>query len=245
MRIRPLWIVVAAPLLFAVTLLVQAYRVANAEYLEVPEYRVEASVGDGGRPLRVAVLGDSTAAGIGSPTIEDALPTLIATRVAESLDRRVDVMGYGVSGAVTADIASAQLPLIEEADVVVIVIGSNDVTHLTAPWRFDDQTREMLRSARQRGVPVVLGGIPLFDVVSFPQPLRWTVARWSTVHRGIQARVAQQIDGVTYVNIARDASPRFEGIPASMSSDGFHPGPIGYGFWADALAAGVVEAVGS
>lgn len=35
----------------------------------------------------------------------------------------------------------------------------------------------------------------------------------------------------------------FFGVPNAMSCDGFHPGPIGYGFWADALAADVAAAV--
>ncbi|MBA3586444.1 MAG: SGNH/GDSL hydrolase family protein, partial [Chloroflexi bacterium] len=37
-------------------------------------------------------------------------------------------------------------------------------------------------------------------------------------------------------------SPRFEGRPEATSSDGFHPSPIGYGFWADAIAPAVVAA---
>ena len=248
MRLRPWAFAVAAPLAFAGVLVAEIVAVANAEYLpNDPGYRVDAVAGppDQRAPLRMVVLGDSTAAGVGSPTVEESLPALVADRVAQRLGRRVEVMGYGVAGARTADIAAEQLPLVRDADVIVIVIGSNDVTHLTAPWRFDDQTREMLTAARASGARVVLGGIPLFDVVAFPQPLRWSLARVSTIHRRIQARVAAQLDDVVYVNIARDASPRFVGVDGAMSSDGFHPGPPGYGFWADALADGVARALES
>jgi lysophospholipase L1-like esterase len=29
-------------------------------------------------------------------------------------------------------------------------------------------------------------------------------------------------------------------VPEATSSDGFHPSPIGYGFWADAIAPAIV-----
>jgi lysophospholipase L1-like esterase len=41
------------------------------------------------------------------------------------------------------------------------------------------------------------------------------------------------------VDLAAEASPRFLDTPEATSSDGFHPSPIGYGFWADALAPAV------
>lgn len=46
-----------------------------------------------------------------------------------------------------------------------------------------------------------------------------------------------------FVDLAAEASPRFAGVPEATSSDGFHPSPIGYGFWADAIALTVVNAL--
>jgi lysophospholipase L1-like esterase len=48
---------------------------------------------------------------------------------------------------------------------------------------------------------------------------------------------------VVFVDLAEQASPRFLGVPEATSPDGFHPSPVGYGFWADALAPAVVEAL--
>jgi lysophospholipase L1-like esterase len=92
---------------------------------------------------------------------------------------------------------------------------------------------------------VVLGGIPLFGgATALAQPLRWVVDRNASVMRDVQRRAATGTPGVTFVDIASLASPRFRGVPGAMSPDGFHPGPPGYGFWADALAPAVVDAAG-
>ena len=243
---------VAVPLLFVAVLAGEAVLATRGEYLpEDPGYVVAATAtpaaapGDGA-PLRMVVLGDSTVAGLGAETETDSVAVQTAQRVADEIGRPVEVRGLGVSGARTADVLNEQIPQIVsgEADVVVIVIGSNDTTHLTPPWRFDDLTRSMLtRASEQAGdVPVVLGGVPLFgSATALRQPLRGVVDLYAKVLRRIQRDVAAETAGVEFVNIAVEASPRFVGVPDAMSRDRFHPAATGYGFWADALAAGVVR----
>lgn len=240
------------PLAFVALLAVEAVMATRGQYL--PAHfgdRVDATVEPGddqaaGTTLRMVMLGDSTVAGVGSPTAEQSLPVLTAQRVSDATGRRISVTGLGVSGARTAHVAREQIPLLgDDVDVVVIVIGSNDTTHATPPWRFDDLTREMLAAAQDKapGAVIVLGGVPLFGSAdALAQPLRWVVDQYAKPLRSIQRRVADERD-VTFVNIAVEASPRFRGVPEAMSSDGFHPAPVGYGFWADALAAGITDAL--
>lgn len=204
-------------------------------------------IGDGDRePLELRLLGDSTAAGVGTDRAADALPTLVAERVASQLGRPVHVVGLGMSGVRTADVASAQLAPVRGADVVVIVIGSNDVIHATPPWRMRRRTAALLDAAAALDVPVVLGGIPRFSGVgALQQPLRAIVDGYAAVLRDVQQEVAATRSDVRFVDIAELASPRFVGVPEAMSSDEFHPSTVGYGFWADALAPAVVDAVRS
>ena len=229
-------------------LAVEVYAAATAEYLPSdPGYVVEATTRAGaGPPLHLVVLGDSTVAGVGSTSEDESLAVLVAERVAARLGRAVHVVGLGVSGARTATVLSEQIPLLRQADpdVVLIVIGSNDVTHVTPAWRLDDQTKAMVAAAREAAdAPVVVGGIPQFRTVpALRQPLRWIAGRYANVLREVQ-RAAVADAGARFVDIAALASPRFLGKPESMSRDGFHPSPIGYGFWADALAPAVAEAL--
>lgn len=248
------WIIGTAaglPLAFVALLGVEAAMATRGQYLPADfGDRVDATVeptGDvGSTTLRMVMLGDSTVAGVGSATTSETLPVLTAQRVADALGVGVRVTGLGVSGARTVDVAREQIPLLpDDVDVVVIVIGSNDTTHATPPWRLDDQTREMIAAARGAApdAQVVLGGVPLFgSATALAQPLRWVVDQYAKPLRRVQRRVAAEA-GITFVNIAVEASPRFRGVPDAMSSDGFHPAPTGYGFWADALAVGVAEAL--
>lgn len=221
----------------------------NRTFLVDVPFVIDRTVGssdDGLEPIELRVLGDSTVAGVGTAAADDALPSLLAERVARRTGRAVHVVGLGVSGAQTADVTAEQLPKVTDADVVVIVVGSNDVVHVTDPGRFRGETAELLDEATADGVPVVLGGIPRFyGVAALAQPLRAITDGYAAVLRNVQRGVAQSAPHVTFVDIAALASPRFRGVPTSMSSDSYHPATVGYGFWADALAPAVEAAVRS
>jgi len=222
-------------------LVVEAVVARRRDYPFEAYERVSHRAGGKGDPLRVAMLGDSTVAGVGAPTVEGTLPAQTAERVAAALGRPVVVDGFGVSGVRTGQVLGMQGEDLEDYDVVVVVIGSNDVTHLTPPWVLRRHTAALLDGLPK---PVVLGGIPLFGgATAMPRPLRDLVRLYAKVLRGVQIDVTAGRGGVTFVNIAVEASPRFRGVPDAMSTDGFHPAPTGYGFWADALAAGILRAV--
>ncbi|MBA2729175.1 MAG: SGNH/GDSL hydrolase family protein [Euzebyaceae bacterium] len=249
------WGAVGVPLALLGVLGVEVWLAANAEYLpDEPGYVLESRVAPAsgaadGPEVRLVVLGDSTAAGVGAPTLAESLPVQVAQRLADDLGRPVDMTGLGVSGARTIDVRDEQIPMLVDrgVDAVLIVIGSNDVTHATSPSAMAEQTRGMLRAARRNAgeAAIVLGGIPLFGSAdALAQPLRLLVDTYASVLRRVQRDTAAE-EGVCFVNIAVEASPRFAGVPEAMSSDGFHPAPVGYGFWADALAPALAAELGS
>ena len=225
---------------------VELLLLSRREFLPTnPGYRIDTVVpapdGSTDEPLRLAVLGDSTVAGVGSPNADEALPTLIAERVAQGTARPVRVVGHGVSGARTGNIIDQLSDVTDRLDAIVIVIGSNDATHAT-PWpRLRAETEAMLRRATDVAPVVVLAGTPRFHANQIiPEPLRTMVDRYSGVLRGEQRAAVEAVPGVRFADLAAEASPRFLGVPEATSSDGFHPSPIGYGFWADALAPAVI-----
>lgn len=240
-----MWVVVVVGVAVAALVVIEVFVARSRTYLTDVAFTVDRTVGPAGdrAPLELRVLGDSTAAGVGSADADTALPTLIAERVARQTGRPVHVVGLGVSGARTADLAREQIPRIRDADVVVLVVGSNDVIHATAPGQLRDDTASMLDAAVATGAPVVLGGIPRFaGVGALAQPLRAIVDSYAAVLRDVQRDEAAGRPAVAFVDIAALASPRFRGVPDAMASDAFHPSAVGYGFWADALAPAVTAA---
>lgn len=243
---RTVAVVVGIPVAAVVLLGVQALLALRTEYLpDDPGYAIDVTApeaDDAGEALQVVVLGDSTVAGLGADAAEESLPGQLADRLAHQLGRPVRVVGYGVSGAVTRDVTAEQAPLLDgvDPDVVIAVVGSNDVTNARPPWALR-RDLEALRDAvgAQTDAPLVLAGIPLFGGAdALARPLRDVVDAYATVLRNAQRDAAADL-GIGFVEIARDASPRFEGVADAMSDDGFHPAPTGYGFWADAIAATV------
>lgn len=235
--------VIAVPV---VLVLEAAWAITRPRLPADPGFEVSRTVGEErpGTPLVLHVLGDSTVAGVGVDRATDSLPVQIARKVSGELERPVQLVGHGVSGAVTADVHAqvADVPRLG-VDVVVIEIGSNDVTHRTGLDDLEADTRRMLADAKERAPIVVLGSSGKLNTPNFLQPLRRVVMWRATAVRGRQERVARDLD-VAFVNVALEVAPEFERIgPSSNSSDGFHPSAKGYEAWARPLAAQVVEAV--
>jgi lysophospholipase L1-like esterase len=204
-----------------------------------------------GPRLRFAVLGDSTTAGVGVERAEDALPYLIARRVADAESRAVHVVSYGWAGARVADLVQSQLPraleplrssetrpFLPDADLVAVVVGSNDATHNTPPGRFRSDLRSMLEGIRAAApdARVVLAGIPAFrGALRGIEPLIFLADQYARLLRPI-ARAEARRAGVAYADLARDVPKRIRGRTDVLSSDRFHPSVAGYTAWADVIA---------
>jgi lysophospholipase L1-like esterase len=239
---------VSAAVLAGVAVLAgEALLARSRRYLPTsPRLDLDGEVGpSGGEPATLVVLGDSTSAGVGAGGPEFAYVTLVARRVAAETRRRVRLRNLAVSGARVADVLRAQVPLAEhlEPDVALVVIGCNDVTHLTPRRRLRSDMESILGRLRSTGAALVAAGPADMRCTAFLQPLR-SVSRW----RGRQVRatidrVARRagaavvaLEAATSAAIDRDAAGYF-------SADGFHPGPAGYAVWAETIAPVVGRAV--
>jgi lysophospholipase L1-like esterase len=242
---------------FAGLVAVQLMRLRRMDFLPGhPGFYVNHVVEPAGRAaqgprLRFVVLGDSTTAGVGVERAEDSLPYLIARRVADAEARPVHVVSYGWAGARVADLVGAQLPRALEplrssetrpflpgADVVAVVIGSNDATHNTAPGRFRSDMRTILEGIRGAApdARVVLAGIPTFrGALPGIEPLIFLADQYARLLRPI-ARSEAGRAGVAYADLARDLPERIRGRTDVLSRDRFHPSVVGYAAWADVIA---------
>lgn len=204
-----------------------------------------------GPPMRFVVLGDSTVAGVGVERAEDSLPYLIAQRIADAESRSVHVVSYGWAGARVADLVRQQLPralepiratetrpFLPDADLVAVVIGSNDATHTTARGRFRSDMRSVLEGVTA-GAPsarVVLAGIPAFrGALRGIEPLIFLADQYARLLRPIARAEAERV-GAAYADLARHVPERIRGRTDVLSSDQFHPSVVGYAAWADVIA---------
>lgn len=208
------------------------------EYLPTtPVLDVTASFGPSdGEAIRFAVLGDSTAAGVGVGTAELAYPTVLARRLAEG-GRRIELRTFGVAGARVHDVLELQVPEVEawQPDLIFIGIGANDVTHLTRLGDVERAMGETLDRLEETGASIVVAGAPDMGAAAFHEPLR-SLARWRG--RRVADAVAAAAVGreIPVVPLAAETGEFFRADPARyLSEDLFHPSAAGYEKWADAI----------
>jgi lysophospholipase L1-like esterase len=157
-------------------------------------------------------------------------------QVARALDRPVDLTVLAVSGATVADVADHQVGEVpKDAGLVIVVVGSNDVVHLTRVGDFRRRYEEVLDHL-PAGVPTVVLGLPDMGApIRLAQPLRLIAGeRAGTLDREVRDLAQQR--GLGYVDIAGRTGPRFRREPGRyFAKDLYHPSDEGYALWADAV----------
>lgn len=195
-----------------------------------------------GAALELAVFGDSSVAGVGVHDLEETLPVQVAQRVADGSGRAVHVVGYGRSGARTRDVLVRQVPAVRhDPDVAVLVVGTNDVTHLTPLADLAHSSAELYSALTRRGTPLVVSSLPEVRALgSLPNPLRAAAWGYAGLVGIVQGRAASQNESVHLVDVRRAVGREFIDDASTMSPDRFHPSATGYGRIADALAPTVI-----
>ena len=216
------------------------------EYLPTePPLEVGGVFGDGGDRSTLVVLGDSTGAGVGAGSAQETYPALLARRLALRTQTSVRLIDLAVSGARVGDVVAEQLPraLEEKASVFLVVIGANDVTHLSSLSDIRAGTTEIVRRLGSKGAPVVVAGAPDMRAPAFAEPLRSIVGwRGRAVTDAIEETASAA--GATVVPLADETREYFLSEPDEhYSADLFHPSAAGYRRWADALYPAVEQAI--
>jgi lysophospholipase L1-like esterase len=202
-----------------------------------------------GRPgpaVKIALLGDSSAAGYGVASVEETPGAWLGSGVAERADRRVHLRDVAVVGAQSSDLAvqvSAVLQL--DPDVAVILIGANDVTHSVLPAASVRHLSEAVRRLREAEVEVVVGTCPDLGTISpIPFPLRQVARIWSRRLAAAQTIAVVEAGGRT-VSLGSILGPEFAAAPAVLfGPDHFHPSAAGYEALARLMVPSVLSALG-
>ena len=200
--------------------------------------------------LNIVVLGDSTTAGVGVSRPEDALPYLLAQRIADAEVRSVRVVSFGWAGARVADLPRNQVrhasaptrpnargPFLPDADIVAVVIGANDATHRTPPGRYRADLRAGLEEIRTHApnARIVLAGIPAFrGALPALEPLIFLADQYGRLLRPISRAEAARV-GAAHADLHSGVPLLIRGRGDALSSDRFHPSAVGYDAWAEVI----------
>jgi lysophospholipase L1-like esterase len=192
--------------------------------------------------LRLAVLGDSLAHGVGALRREDTL----GARLTDLLNRhghRVEPHVVAVPGATSHDLAAQvrrAAPL--RAQLALVVVGANDLGRLVPPARSGALLGAAVEALRAGGATVVVAPAPDLSAVPAVPPAARPLLRAACAQLQLAQAAAAGAAGAVVAPIAAQVAAAFAADPALFSADRFHPSSAGYGRIASALAPYVVAA---
>ena len=186
---------------------------------------------DGPDPLRLLVLGDSTAAGVGADTQEDALAGALARELAGRLGRGVRWRAVGRNGATARDLIEDHLgeATSTRADMVFLSVGANDALGIRSRGAFARDIRTVVLSLRAANpdAAIVMSSLPAFHRFELlPNPLRWNLALHS---RSLEDAARAIMTTTPNATMSPKPPPYTAGF---FASDQFHPSAQGYRDWA-------------
>ncbi|MHA6494252.1 SGNH/GDSL hydrolase family protein [Pseudomonas borbori] len=189
-----------------------------------------------GTPLRLLVLGESTAAGVGVACQAHALVGQLAGALAARHNRPVRWRACGENGITAAQACRRLLPHVENepADLVLLVFGVNDSTALSSLRRWREALSVMALHFSARGAQVVFSAVPpIRHFSALPWVLRWLLgARAQLLDRELQ-RIAPVL-GASHCEVAVRFSADY------LAPDGYHPSRLGYQLWAEGLSQAII-----
>lgn len=206
--------------------------------LPEPEGERQGTAGNGPE-LRLLILGDSAAAGVGVSNQQDALAGQLVRELAK--DYCVTWGLLAETGRTAAEVLAA-LGAAPKAhyDVVLVSLGVNDVTGRTSTGQWlsvlnelSDQLINSMGATR-----VLFTAIPPMHLFpALPQPLRWYLGmrarQLNTLMENLCNDGAYGEDSLEYLCVSFPLEPGF------MAADGFHPGLDAYRLWAEHSAAAI------
>lgn len=209
----------------------------------------EGVAGTGKVRLRILIVGDSSAAGVGAKNQIQALAGRLSEALSQRLHGAVVWQLIARSGDTTrSSLAAVRKLSLHPADVMVTALGLNDVIAQVPVNTWLQQLEKLNRAAARRaGIKhVVHTGIPPVHAFPLlPNPLRWVLGTdANTYNQALSAWVGRSSDR-WWLPVPIEPELPLSGNDSSvlMAEDGFHPGPAAYAMWAEQLAGTIAREI--
>lgn len=217
-------------------------------WLPEPQGRRWGTVGEarGGEPLRLLLVGDSTATGVGAERLDDGLAVQLAERLSTLADRSVAWRIEGQEGSTAAAVLERHLAVLDRQahapfDVILLLVGANDALQLVSRSAFSATVRALLDGLRRHLLPgglLCVAGAPQIDTFEWlPQPIRSLLGGHARSLDDALQRIAAAAPDVLHLPTPAILEPQWH------ASDGFHPSGAGYALWAGLIAPAVHDAL--
>lgn len=203
----------------------------KAVFLPEPPGDRQGQIGSG-PDLRLLVIGDSSAAGVGVGRQVDSVVGHLVKRLSKQIS--VQWALHAETGETTKSALEKLKGRVPQSyDLAVVVLGVNDVTHAATLRAYVQRHLDISEHLKSHfGVRhVILSGLPpLGEFTLLPQPLRWVVGKQADRFDGGLAKLAQCNQDISHLKLSLPYDPEM------VAPDGYHPAPEAHAYWAELLA---------
>lgn len=182
--------------------------------------------------VRLLIVGDSSAAGVGASTQDDGLSGQLVSHLRSTFQVNWELRAK-TGHAVKEVLEELEAASAESFDVTLIAVGVNDVTGRTSSKVWNAQHAKLVTLLKNKfGVRHILFSSlpPMHRFPALPQPLRWYLGMRAKQLNGLLQKIA---DADSQCELLQMNFP-FE--IQYMATDGFHPGPLAYALWGRRVA---------
>jgi lysophospholipase L1-like esterase len=212
----------------------------TAPRLPPPRGRPKGQIGDGPALIRILVMGDSSAAGVGAEKIEDTLGPQIAAHLHQATGKPVMWRNAGANSAIAAQVRDYVVPHIEERDFthVVLTVGTNDAKNYVSRARFKKGFGGLLYAAHARWPEAQIFWSPVIDmnkVPALPPLLAFILGLRVQIINAMGLQLCRE-------RYATALAPLPIEGPEGFAVDGFHANHLGYQHWAAHISRFMMDA---
>ena len=188
--------------------------------------------GNGRNCLKLMVLGDSAAAGVGVDTQANALSGQILKNLSSEFTVNWELIAY--TGATTCKTIEhlKELP-VTSFDVVVTSLGVNDITSGASVKTWIDGQKRLIKLLKEKFSSTfnILSAVPPMHLFpTLPQPLRWYLGTQAKRFNRELKAYTETLSDCNFLKMDLDNDPSL------MATDGFHPGPELQKLWGKYIA---------
>jgi lysophospholipase L1-like esterase len=179
--------------------------------------------------VKLLILGESTAAGVGASTHETGLAGQFARFLGEKIDRSVEWHVVGRSGITVKETIHELVPKIpdEKFDYILLALCGNEVLKLRSPRTFRRDMRRLIGILREKHPKATFfmtnaPAVRLSPVLPFP--IKFILGHLSALHDANAREFTAEMPRVFYFHQPTT-------VPEDFFADGIHPSEFGYTVW--------------
>lgn len=206
---------------------------------------------DSDKQLRLLCIGESSMAGVGAETHEEAIGGTIAKEISSRLNTNVYWRVYARNGYTAKRVRFKILPKITERDfdIIVIALGANDSFAMNSPKSWREHICDLLKDTQALfpNTPIVFMNMPpIKEFPAFSRLIRFSIGNLVELLGKELDETIKLFENVYFSNerIRMETwKKRYQadGKASDFFSDGVHPSKLTYQVWAKDVVAFIIE----